>query len=91
MYKVSKEDELQSELEINDIIVDEYAGWDSVGQHLNIYQESGVIKVKLADTQVNLYELKQAISNYARIFKGTSVNPNDFFDAKTMFDVIEEQ
>jgi len=91
MYKVSKEDELQSKLENNDIIDNEYVCWDSIGRHLDIYQESGAIKVKFADTQINFGELKQAISNYARIFKGTIINPNNFSNAETMFDVIEKE
>lgn len=90
MYKVSKEDELQSKLEINDIINNEYVCWDSMGRHFDIYQEGGVIKVKLADTKIHLYESKQAISNHARIHNGTIIDPNDFFDAQTMFDVIEK-
>ena len=82
MLVIPSEDKIVWNVEENDIYDNEYFGWDSSGRSM---------KAKLVNEEIHFNELKQAISNYAKILNKKIINPDEFKDAEKMFEAAEKK
>jgi len=62
-------DQIQVELEEIDIRDNEYTTWDSRGLPLQLYLDEGKIKIRFLSEEVQLDKLKEAILNYAKLYR----------------------
>jgi hypothetical protein len=69
IFIIETESKLSYHLENIDIENKEYIGWDSDGKPVEFYLDNNEIKVRSLSSESKLEELKQAILDYAQLYR----------------------